>query len=355
MAQSHAQPQPGNRALDAADLKLREEAVSFPAPMEEAEAAPLAELGAAQETVSRRQASLWGDAWRRLIRNRLAVIGMVIVVTFTLIAIFAPVIAPYSQEEAVFVVLKEDNPSGQFDATEQGIIRDLRGFPPSWTWPMGLDENGRDVFSRMMYGARVSLVVGVLAQFIILAIGVPIGAIAGYYGGQVDNALMRLVDVVYAIPQLLLVLLIVNWRGPGLTNIFLAIGLVGWVTETRLVRGQFLSLREQEYVKASRVAGASGPYIIVRHLLPNSLTPIIVALTFGIPTAIFTEAALSFVGVGIRPPQASWGQMVGQGQDLVRSYPHLLFFPTAAIGLTMLGFTFLGDGLRDALDPKGND
>jgi ABC-type dipeptide/oligopeptide/nickel transport system permease subunit len=166
---------------------------------------------------------------------------------------------------------------------------------------------------------------------------------------------MRVVDVVYAITQLLLVLLIVNWRGSGLANIFLAIGLVGWVTETRLVRGQFLSLREQEYVKASKVAGASGPYIILRHLLPNSLTPIIVALTFGIPTAIFTEAALSFVGVGIRPPQASWGQMVGIGQTFVRSYPHLLLFPTLAIGLTMLGFTFLGDGLRDALDPKGND
>ena len=353
MAQSQAQPQPGNRALDGADLTLRDDAQGFPAPIVEAEAAPLAELGAGQEVSSRRQASLWGDAWRRLIRNRLAVIGMAIVVSFTAIALLAPVIAPYSENEAVFEVLKDEN--NRLDQTDYRIINQLKGFEPNWTWPMGLDQNGRDVFSRMMYGARVSLVVGVLAQVIILIIGVPLGAIAGYYGGQTDNILMRVVDVVYAIPQLLLVLLIVNWRGPGLANIFLAIGLVGWVTETRLVRGQFLSLREQEYVKAAKVAGASGPYIIVRHLLPNSLTPIIVALTFGIPTAIFTEAALSFVGVGIRPPQASWGQMVGEGQEFVRSYPHLLLFPTLAIGLTMLGFTFLGDGLRDALDPKGND
>ena len=299
----------------------------------------LADLGSTGETSARKQASLWGDAWRRLIRNKLAVIGLFIVVAFILLAVFAPVLAPYGESEVI----------------SPEYIGETKGLSPSWTFPFGVDLNGRDLFSRMMYGARVSLVVGVLAQVIVLVIGVPIGAIAGYYGGQTDNILMRLVDVVYAIPQLLLVLMIVNWRGPGLTNIFLAIGLVGWVTETRLVRGQFLSLREQEYVKASKVAGANGFYIIGRHLLPNSLTPIIVALTFGIPTAIFIEAALSFVGVGIRPPQASWGQMVGEGQAFVRSYPHLLLFPTLAIGLTMLGFTFLGDGLRDALDPKGND
>jgi ABC-type dipeptide/oligopeptide/nickel transport system permease subunit len=353
MAQSQAHPQPGSRSLDAADPKLRDEAQAFPAPHEGAEGAPLAELGASWEASSRREASLWGDAWRRLLRNRLAVVGMVIVASFTIIAALAPLIAPYGQEEKVFSVLQDEN--GRLDQSDYAVINQLKGLSPSWTFPMGLDADGRDVFSRMMYGARVSLVVGVLAQIIILAIGVPIGAIAGYYGSWTDNFLMRVVDVVYAIPQLLLVLLIVNWRGPGLANIFLAIGLVGWVTETRLVRGQFLSLREQEYVKASKVAGANGPYIILRHLLPNSLTPIIVALTFGIPVAIFTESALSFVGVGIRPPQASWGQMVGEGADYVRSYPHLLLFPTLAIGLTMLGFTFLGDGLRDALDPKGND
>lgn len=290
------------------------------------------------EAIPRRQASLWGDAWRRLVRNRLAVVGLVIVITFLVLAVLAPVLAPYGENEVVDVR--------------------LTSHPPSWTWPFGLDRNGRDLFSRVLYGARVSLMVGVVSQLIVLAIGVPIGALAGFYGGRIDNILMRIVDVIYAIPQVLLVLLFVNWLGPGLINIFLAIGLIGWVTMTRLVRGQFLTLREQEYVKASRVAGASGGYIILRHMLPNSLTPIIVALTFGIPTAIFTEAAISFVGVGIRPPQASWGQMVGEASQrigLVQSSPHLLLFPVIAIGLTMLGFTFLGDGLRDALDPKGND
>jgi ABC-type dipeptide/oligopeptide/nickel transport system permease subunit len=293
-------------------------------------------VGLGGELTGRKQRSLWSDAWRRLRRNKLAVVGLIVVTAFSLIAIFAPLIAPYGQAEVVDFRLAR--------------------YAPSWTWPMGLDANGRDMFSRMVYGAQVSLVVGVLAQAIVLMIGVPIGALAGYFGGTTDNVLMRSVDVVYAIPQLLLVLLFVNWWGPGLRNIFLAIGLVGWVTVARLVRGQFLSLREQEYVSAAKVSGANGPYIIRKHMLPNSLTPIIVALTFGIPTAIFIEAALSYVGVGIRPPQASWGQMVAEGSNpgYIETDPHMLLFPVLAVGLTMLGFTFLGDGLRDALDPKGN-
>jgi ABC-type dipeptide/oligopeptide/nickel transport system permease subunit len=189
MAQSQAHHQPGNRALDGADLTLREEAQSFPAPYQEAEAATLADLGATWEVTSRRQASLWGDAWRRLIRNRLAVVGIVIVAGFTIIAALAPLIAPYGQEEKVFAVLQDD--SGRLDQSDYAIINDLKGLSPSWTFPMGLDADGRDVFSRMMFGARVSLVVGVLAQIIILVIGVPIGAIAGYYGGWTDNLLMR--------------------------------------------------------------------------------------------------------------------------------------------------------------------
>lgn len=292
-------------------------------------------LAEAAEAVPLRHASLWGDAWRRLIRNRLALIGLVIVTIFCLVAIFAPVIAPYGEAEVV--------------------APELKFAKPSWYFPMGIDQNGRDVFSRIVYGARVSLLVGVVAQLIVLAIGVPIGAIAGYFSGRVDNFLMRTVDVFYAIPQLLLVLLLVNMMGPGMKNIFIAIGITGWVTEARLVRGTMLALREQEYVKASRVAGAGGTYIILRHLLPNSMTPIIVALTFGIPTAIFIEASLSFVGVGIRPPQPSWGQMVGVGQQYIQSVQHLMLFPCLAIGLTMLAFTFLGDGLRDALDVKMND
>lgn len=284
-----------------------------------------------------RQRSLWTDSWRRLARNKGALVGLVIVVVFIVLASLAPLFAPYGQAEVVDVRL-----------ARQG---------PSWLWPFGLDQNGRDVWSRVLYGARVSLLVGVVSQLIVLAIGVPIGAIAGYFAGGIDNALMRLVDVFYAVPQLLLVMIFLNLFGPGLFNIFLGIGLVSWVTIARLVRGQFLSLREAEYVNAARVSGAGNRYIMFRHLLPNSLTPIIVAITFGIPTAIFTEAALSFVGVGINPPQASWGQMVGVGTDmgLVQAAPHILLFPVAAIGFTMLGFTFLGDGLRDALDVRSKD
>jgi ABC-type dipeptide/oligopeptide/nickel transport system permease subunit len=342
MARTHPQAQP----YDSLNLTLRETDSALPAPAWEVEELVDEATSPGQDVVSsprlggeltvRRERSLWGDAWRRLIRNKLAVIGLVIVVSFSVIAILAPVIAPYGQAEVV-----------DFRLARQS---------PSWTWPMGLDANGRDIFSRMVYGAQVSLVVGVLAQAIVLLIGVPLGAISGYFGGSTDNVLMRIVDVIYAIPQLLMVLLFVNWWGPGLLNIFLAIGLVGWVTEARLVRGQFLSLREQEYVSAAQVAGGGGGYIIRRHMLPNSMTPIIVALTFGIPTAIFTEAALSFVGVGIRPPQASWGQMVADGSKpgYIETDPHMLLFPVLAIGLTMLGFSFLGDGLRDALDPKGN-
>jgi oligopeptide transport system permease protein len=342
MAPSHPQSQP----LDPMNLSLRNTDTAAPAPPWEVEdmiddaVAPgqhdTPAVGLGGELTARKQRSLWTDAWRRLRRNKLAVVGLFIVAAFALIAIFAAAIAPYGQAEVVDFRLARH--------------------APTWIWPMGLDANGRDMFSRMVFGAQISLVVGVLAQAIVLLIGVPIGALAGYFGGATDNVLMRLVDVIYAIPQLLMVLLFVNWWGPGLFNIFLAIGLVAWVTVSRLVRGQFLSLREQEYVSAAQVSGASGPYIIRKHMLPNSLSPIIVALTFGIPTAIFTEAALSYVGVGIRPPQASWGQMVAEGSNpgYIETNPHMLLFPVLAIGLTMLGFSFLGDGLRDALDPKGS-
>jgi oligopeptide transport system permease protein len=294
-------------------------------------------LKALGDMTNRPQRSLMSDAWRRLLRNKMAVVGLAIVIAFFLLAIFARVIAPYGEAEVVDVRLAR--------------------FGPSWLWPMGLDENGRDIWTRVLYGAQVSLLVGVVSQILVLLIGVPIGAMAGFYSGHVDNILMRLVDVVYAVPQLLLVMIFLNVFGPSLINIFLGIALVSWVTIARLVRGQFLSLREMEYVNAARICGAGGWYIMFRHLLPNSLTPIIVSLTFGIPTAIFTEASLSFVGVGIMPPAASWGQMVSVASNpgIVQAYPHILLFPVSAIALTMLGFTFLGDGLRDALDIRGSD
>jgi ABC-type dipeptide/oligopeptide/nickel transport system permease subunit len=286
------------------------------------------------EWVPARPASLWGDALRRLLRNRLAMFGLAVILFFSFLAIFAPVIAPHDYAEQFWDHIAE-YPSAEF--------------------PLGTDLNGRDMLSRMIYGARVSMTVGLVAQFIVVLIGVPIGAIAGYYGGKIDTAIMRFVDIMYAFPTLLFVILIMTMLGKGLFNIFIAIGLVGWVTLSRLVRAQVLSLREKEFVKAARTMGASSGRIIVRHLLPNALTPIIVAVTFGIPQAIFTEAALSFIGVGINPPTPSWGQMVGEYQQYIRSYWHMSLFPALAIGLLMLAFTFFGDGLRDALDPRMNE
>ena len=279
--------------------------------------------------------SLWRDAWYRLIRNKLAVAGGIVVVLMVLLGIFADWLMPYPY-------------------AKQGVIQGITNQSPDADHVMGTDFVGRDILSRIIFGSRVSLLVGVGAQLIIMLIGIPIGAIAGYYGGRLDQYLMRFVDVMYAFPQLLFVFLLTTWWKPDLFTIFVAVGLTGWVGLSRQVRAQVLSLREREYVKAARVAGASGPYIIMRHLIPNTLTIIIVSLTFGIPLAIFTEATLSFLGQGIRPPMPSWGQMVGESQQYLRSYWHEATFPAIALGLTMLSFTFLGDGLRDALDPRMN-
>jgi ABC-type dipeptide/oligopeptide/nickel transport system permease subunit len=279
----------------------------------------------------RKETNLWRDAWHRLLRNKLAVMGMLIILLFLLLAIFADLIAPYRYDES--------------DFTKTYLF-------PSLAHPFGTSPLGQDMLSRLIYGARVSMIVGLGAQVLVILIGVPLGAIAGYYGGKIDLYLMRFVDVMYAFPTLLFVILIMSALGPGLVNIFIALGLTGWVTLCRLTRGQLLSLREKEFVLAARSVGAKSGRIIIKHLLPNALTPIIIALTFGIPQAIFTEAALSFIGVGISPPTPSWGQMVGEYQKYIRGYWYLATFPTIAIALTMLSFSFLGDGLRDALDPR---
>ncbi len=300
--------------------------------------------------------SLWKDAWYRLIRNRLAVLGGLYVISMILVAILADdcIVQP-AQWPGCWIGSRSavETPwlmRAPFDKTNFAHAYES----PNANFPFGTDDNGRDIFSRVIYGSRVSLLVGLGAQLVVLLIGVPIGAMAGYYGGKLDLYLMRVVDVMYAFPTLLFVILIMSMLGAGLFNIFLAIGLTGWVGLSRQVRAQMLSLRERDFVKAARVVGASGPYIIIRHLIPNSLTIIIVALTFGIPLAIFTEAFLSFVGVGIQKPIPSWGQMVGEYQAFLRSYWHMATFPAVALALTMLGFTFLGDGLRDALDPRMN-
>lgn len=278
-----------------------------------------------------KETNLWLDAWRRLLRNKLAVFGGSIVLVFLLLAIFANFIAPYAYDKTDFTK------AYQF---------------PSWSFPFGTDPLGRDLLSRLIYGARISMTVGLGSQLLVVLIGVPLGAFAGYHGGKVDLYLMRFVDVMYAFPTLLFVILIMSALGAGLFNIFIALGLTSWVTVCRLIRGQFLTLREKEFVVAARAVGVPANRIIWRHILPNALTPLIVAITFGIPNAIFTEAALSFIGVGISPPVPSWGQMVGEYQQYIRGYWYLATFPALTIALTMLAFSFLGDGLRDALDPR---
>ncbi len=241
-------------------------------------------------------------------------------------------------------VLPLPDPTYQFPASSYAR--------PSAAHLLGNDQVGRDVLSRLVHGARLSLSVAVFAQAIILVIGLTIGGLAGYFGGRIDNYLMRFTDVFYAFPDLLFVIIITTALGASLTNIFLAIGLVNWTDLARLVRGQVLTLRERDFVTAARSLGASTPRLLLQHLLPNAAGPVIVRLTYGIPQAIFTEAVLSFSGLGVRPPQASWGTMVQQGNEAIFSAPHLVLFPAIAIALTMLAFNFLGDGLRDALDPQ---
>lgn len=282
-------------------------------------------------TPTRSSRGLWRDAWRRLLRNRLALAGMILIGLVILIAMLAD-------------VLPLPDPTYQFPASSYAR--------PSAAHLLGNDQVGRDVLSRLVHGARVSLSVAVFAQAIILVIGLTIGGVAGYFGGRIDNWLMRFTDVFYAFPDLLFVIIITTALGASLTNIFLAIGLVNWTDLARLVRGQILTLRERDFVSAARSLGASTPRLLIQHLLPNAAGPVIVRLTYGIPQAIFTEAVLSFIGLGVRPPQASWGTMVQQGNQAIFSAPHLVLFPAIAIALTMLAFNFLGDGLRDALDPQ---
>ena len=288
-------------------------------------------LSDAKGVSAARSSSLWRDGVRRLRRNRLAVAGGVVVVLLCLIAIFADFLAPLPYTKTNFSRLNE---------------------APTRAYPLGTDQLGRDLLSRMIYGARVSMLVGLGAQVIVVIIGVPIGALSGYVGGRTDLVLTRFVDVMYAFPRLLFVILVMSMLGAGLTNIFIAIGLTGWVGIARQTRAQVLAIKEKEFVDGARALGAGFGRVLGRHVMPNALTPIIVAVTFGIPEAIFTEAALSFIGVGINPPTPSWGQMVGEGQQYIRSYWHLCVFPSIAIAVTMLSFVFFGDGVRDALDPK---
>lgn len=282
------------------------------------------------------QIGLWTDAWRRFRRNRLAVTSLTIVLLLILAAITAPILQRFGLLA---------------DPTFQAVADNYLpvGSPHHL---LGTDELGRDVLSRVVFGAQISLTIGFLVQAIVLVIGGTIGLTAGYFGGRVDNALMRFTDIMYAFPDLLFVLIIVAALGPSLINIFVAIGVVYWVGLARIVRGQVLSIKEKEFIEAAHAAGSAPLKIIIKHLLPNSLGPVIVVLTFGIPAAIFTEAVLDFIGVGIRPPTATWGQMVFEGYAAADAYPSLVLIPCVALSITMLAFNFIGDGLRDALDPR---
>ncbi|MFC1951112.1 ABC transporter permease [Chloroflexota bacterium] len=275
--------------------------------------------------------SPWAVALRRLASNKLAIAGSIIILAMIVFAIFAPLIAPH-------------NPN------LQNISAILQS--PSSAHIMGTDILGRDIFSRLVYGARISLAVGIFVQIIILLIGMPIGAIAGFTGGRTDNLLMRFTDIMYAFPDLLLIILFKFIFGEGIYMIFLAIGLVNWTNIARLMRGQVLTLKQREFVTASRAMGASNRHIILRHLLPNSLSPIIVSVTFNIPRAIFAEAALSFIGIGVKVTTPSWGKMIADGIDTIFASPYPILFPAIAIALLVMSFSFLGDGLRDALDPR---
>lgn len=281
--------------------------------------------------ISRPSTTYWQDAWRRLKNNKAAMIGLTLLIFITLLAIVGPYFAKHTYSE-------------QFLS--------MSNAPPSAEYWFGTDNLGRDLYVRILYGARISMAIGVVGSLITLVIGVVYGGISGYFGGRVDSIMMRIVDIMYCIPMLLYLIMLMVLLGPGLSNIFLALGLVYWLRMARIVRGQILSLKEQEYIMAVELIGASTWRILARHLIPNTLGPIIITATLAIPEAIFTEAFLSFIGLGVSAPMASWGVLASEGVANLRSYPFQLLFPAAAISITMLCFNFLGDGLRDALDPR---
>lgn len=300
---------------------------------------PLAEKPVQAEMV-RPSITYWQDAWRRLKKNPVAMVSLVFIILLVLLAIFGPFLSPYNYSDQ------------DFERRNEG--------PSSAHW-FGTDTLGRDQFIRVVHGARISMAVGIVAAITTFFIGTIYGGISGYAGGRVDNIMMRIVDIMYSIPFLLwVIMLMVLFReifpatggGAGLYSIFLALGIVFWLPMARIVRGQILTLKEQEFALAAQTIGASRTKILFRHLIPNAMGPIIVTATLSIPEAIFTEAFLSFIGLGVSAPRASWGMLSSDALTSLRSYPHLLLFPALAICLTLLAFNFLGDGLRDALDPR---
>ncbi len=305
--------------------------------------------------------SLWKDAWKRLLKNKLAVFGLIVMVVMVIAVSIGPSIIRWTTGfTADFIP-----PEGEL----------IKSFPPSLQHPMGTDEAGRDLLARVLQGGRISLMVGVISTIVSLLVGVSYGAIAGYMGGRIDNIMMRIVDVIYSIPYILIVIVLLSvfsgqntpaWiqkisdtfggaGNQGLSQIFLlffALGLVSWLTMARVVRGQILSLKNQEFVLAARATGVSTFGIIFKHLVPNSLGPVIIYATLTIPSVMLTEAFLSFLGLGVQAPYASWGSLAADGIKNIAIYPWQLIFPGVTMALTLFSLNFLGDGLRDALDPQ---
>lgn len=284
------------------------------------------------ESIVRPSLSYWKDAWRRLRKNKLAMAGLIFLILLTLCAIFGPILSPHS-------VIGTDLPN--------------QNKAPSAEHWFGTDEMGRDVFTRTWYGARISLFVGVMAALIDFFIGIIYGGISGYKGGRTDTIMMRIIEILYGLPHLLVVILLMVVMGPSLTTIILALTITGWVGMARIVRGQVLQIKNYEFVTASKSFGAKTPRIIRKNLLPNTMGPIIVQMTLTVPSAIFAEAFLSFLGLGIQAPFASWGVMANDALPVILSgYWWRLFFPAFFISMTMFAFNVLGDGMQDALDPK---
>ncbi len=282
------------------------------------------------EKVNKRQ-SQFKATWKRMARNKFAMFGLAIILILIICAIFADVIAPYGY-------------------ADQDLKR--RFLPPSLEHPFGTDNFGRDVFSRVIYGTRISLQVGFVAVGIASIVGGLLGALAGYYGKLIDNAIMRVIDVMLAIPSILLAIAIAASFGSGLTNVMIAVGISSIPTYARIVRASVLSVREQEFVEAARATGASDLRIIFSHILPNAMSPVIVQATLGVASAILSAAGLSFIGLGIQPPIPEWGAMLSAGRAYLREYPHMVMFPGVTIMLTIFALNLFGDGLRDALDPR---
>lgn len=286
------------------------------------------------EEIIRPGASHWQTTWILLRQNRLAMSGLIAIALIALFAVFGPMLSKYGYSQQFL---------------------DKQGLTPCGEFWLGTDTLGRDILVRILYGARISLAIGLAASLINLTLGVIYGSVSGYAGGRVDNIMMRIVDVLYSVPLLLYVILFMVMFEPGLKSTFLALGFVYWLDMARIIRSKVLSLKEQDFVLAARAAGAKPARILFRHLIPNCLGPIIVIVSMSIPRAIMTESFLSFIGLGVSAPMASWGMLTADALQSIRSYPHILFFPAAAITITMLSFNLLGDGLNEAFDPRLRD